>query len=35
MQAAYALGEREDRPIRCEMPAYDPIAWQAEELVPA
>ena len=35
MQAAYALGEREDRPLRCEMPAYDPVVWQAEELVPA
>ncbi|HHY54735.1 MAG TPA: butyryl-CoA dehydrogenase [Chloroflexi bacterium] len=31
MQAAYALGEREDRPMRCEMPAYDPVLWQAEE----
>ena len=31
VQAAYALGEREDRPMRCELPAYDPVAWQAEE----
>jgi len=31
VQAAYALGDREDRPMRCELPAYDPIAWQAEE----
>jgi len=37
VQASYALGEREDRPIRCELPAYDPVAWQAEasELVTA
>ena len=35
VQASYALGERVDRPMRCEMPAYDPVAWQAEELVPA
>jgi alkylation response protein AidB-like acyl-CoA dehydrogenase len=31
MQAAYALGFREDKPLRCEMPAYDPDYWQAEE----
>ncbi len=31
MQAAYALGEREDKPVRCPMPAYDPVAWQEEE----
>jgi alkylation response protein AidB-like acyl-CoA dehydrogenase len=30
MQAAYAIGEREDKPMRCEMPAYDPDYWQAE-----
>jgi alkylation response protein AidB-like acyl-CoA dehydrogenase len=30
MQAAYALGERQDRPLRCELPAYDEEAWQAE-----
>lgn len=30
MQAAYLLGEREDRPMRCEMPAYDRDAWEAE-----
>jgi alkylation response protein AidB-like acyl-CoA dehydrogenase len=37
MQAAYALGEREDKPVRCPMPAYDPVAWQEEapELVVA
>lgn len=30
MQAAYALGERKDKPMRCEMPAYDPEYWEAE-----
>ena len=30
MQAGYALGERKDRPLRCELPAYDPEFWQAE-----
>lgn len=30
MQAGYALGLREDRPIRCELPAYDAEYWQAE-----
>jgi alkylation response protein AidB-like acyl-CoA dehydrogenase len=30
MQAGYAIGEREDKPMRCEMPAYDPDYWQAE-----
>ena len=24
MQAAYALGDRRDKPLRCELPAYDP-----------
>jgi len=28
IQAGYALGEREDRPLRCEMPAYDE-EWQS------
>ena len=28
IQAGYALGEREDRPLRCEMPAYDEEEWQ-------
>jgi alkylation response protein AidB-like acyl-CoA dehydrogenase len=28
MQADYALGYREDRPLRCELPAYDAEAWQ-------
>jgi glutaryl-CoA dehydrogenase (non-decarboxylating) len=31
MQAQYALGYREDRPLRCELPAYDPDVWQSEE----
>jgi glutaryl-CoA dehydrogenase (non-decarboxylating) len=30
MQAQYALGYREDRPLRCEMPAYDLDEWEAE-----
>lgn len=30
MQADYALGYREDRALRCEMPAYDAESWQAE-----
>jgi alkylation response protein AidB-like acyl-CoA dehydrogenase len=29
MQAEYALGFREDRPLRCELPAYDAEYWQA------
>ena len=28
MQAAYTLGKRQDRPLRCPMPAYDADAWQ-------
>lgn len=28
MQAGYALGFREDRPLRCELPTYDPEFWQ-------
>jgi alkylation response protein AidB-like acyl-CoA dehydrogenase len=28
MQASYALGYREDRPLRCELPAYDPEEGQ-------
>lgn len=27
IQADYALGYRADRPLRCEMPAYDPKVW--------
>ncbi len=30
MQADYAMGYREDRPLRCELPAYDPEFWQSE-----
>lgn len=30
MQADYALGYRDDRPLRCEMPAYDADTWQSE-----
>ncbi|NDJ52465.1 MAG: butyryl-CoA dehydrogenase [Chloroflexi bacterium] len=30
MQADYALDYREDRPLRCELPAYDEEVWQAE-----
>ena len=30
MQAGYALGYREDAPLRCELPAYDPKFWQEE-----
>jgi alkylation response protein AidB-like acyl-CoA dehydrogenase len=29
MQADYALGYRRDKPLRCEMPAYDPETWQS------
>jgi len=31
MQAGYILGLREDRPLRCELPAYDVEYWQAED----
>jgi hypothetical protein len=27
-QANYALGYRKDRPLRCELPAYDADYWQ-------
>ena len=30
MQAQYALGYREDKPLRCELPAYDPEVWECE-----
>lgn len=30
MQADYALGNRADRPLRCELPAYDADYWQNE-----
>jgi alkylation response protein AidB-like acyl-CoA dehydrogenase len=29
IQAGYALGDREDRPLRCELPAYDEGFWQS------
>jgi len=28
IQAGYALGERTDKPLRCELPAYDDAFWQ-------
>ncbi|MBN1178296.1 MAG: acyl-CoA dehydrogenase family protein [Anaerolineae bacterium] len=28
IQAGYALGYRDDHPLRCELPAYDAEAWQ-------
>jgi glutaryl-CoA dehydrogenase (non-decarboxylating) len=28
IQAGYALGDRTDRPLRCELPAYDEAFWQ-------
>lgn len=30
MQAAYALGSRKTKPMRCELPAYNQEAWEAE-----
>ncbi len=33
LQAEYALGYRKDRPLRCELPAYDPEIWRAEPAV--
>ena len=30
IQADYVLGYREDKPLRCELPAYDPDFWQSE-----
>jgi len=30
LQADYALEYRKDRPLRCELPAYDPETWQSE-----
>lgn len=30
IQAEYALGHRRNKPLRCEMPAYDPDLWQEE-----
>ncbi|MBZ0308279.1 MAG: acyl-CoA dehydrogenase family protein, partial [Anaerolineae bacterium] len=34
MQAEFALAERENKPMRCELPAYDPETW-LEEAQPA
>ena len=31
MQADYALGLRRDRPLRCELPAWDEDYWQGDE----
>jgi glutaryl-CoA dehydrogenase (non-decarboxylating) len=28
IQAAYAIGERKDKPMRCELPAYNPELWE-------
>jgi glutaryl-CoA dehydrogenase (non-decarboxylating) len=28
IQAGYALNYRQDIPLRCELPAYDPVTWQ-------
>ncbi|HKZ55192.1 MAG TPA: acyl-CoA dehydrogenase family protein [Anaerolineales bacterium] len=28
IQAGYALGLREDSPLRCELPAFDPAVWR-------
>jgi glutaryl-CoA dehydrogenase (non-decarboxylating) len=30
MQAQYALGYRQDKPLRCELPAYNAEEWQGE-----
>lgn len=30
MQAGYQLGWRKDKPLRCELPAYDPDFWSTE-----
>jgi glutaryl-CoA dehydrogenase (non-decarboxylating) len=32
MQAEYALGFRADRPLRCELPAYNAEYWQADSI---
>ena len=29
IQAGYALGDRKDKPLRCELPAYDEKEWQS------
>jgi alkylation response protein AidB-like acyl-CoA dehydrogenase len=30
MQAAYALGNRKTKPMRCELPAYDQDIWESD-----
>lgn len=30
IQAGYALGDRKDKPLRCELPAYDEKDWQSQ-----
>jgi alkylation response protein AidB-like acyl-CoA dehydrogenase len=35
MQADYAFGYREDKPLRCELPAYDAEFWQEDAPVMA
>ncbi len=30
IQAGYALGEHQEKPLRCELPSYDPATWQGE-----
>jgi alkylation response protein AidB-like acyl-CoA dehydrogenase len=29
IQAGYALGTRDDKPLRCELPKYEAEAWRA------
>jgi alkylation response protein AidB-like acyl-CoA dehydrogenase len=31
IEAQYALGRRKDRPLRCELPAFDPEYFQSSE----
>jgi alkylation response protein AidB-like acyl-CoA dehydrogenase len=31
IQAGYALGTRQDKPLRCELPAFNPEFWQNED----
>ena len=35
MQADYEMGYRQDKPLRCELPAYDEEWWTAEEVLAA
>ena len=30
LQAGYALGHRQDKPLRCELPAFDEAVWQEQ-----